>query len=102
MHGSERPSPPPAGPPGVLRVGPGSSPDDLERAARLLERAADPFTSGSDSEAGPEFEARYESDCAVDYCQGDGTIWEGDHIRAVGNGEYAHSDCIEHEDCASG
>jgi hypothetical protein len=66
MHGPERPTPPPAGSRGTLRVGPGSRPDDLERAADILNAgpppgprlrrhlaeqprpaAADPFASGS-------------------------------------------------------
>jgi len=95
MHGPGRQAPPPAGPPGTLRVGPGSSPADLERAAGLL--SADPFSSGTDSvpQPGPEFYASYGSECSAAVCLEGGDIEEGDLIQADGEGGYAHSGCLD-------
>lgn len=106
MHGSERPTPPPAGRPGTRNIGPGSPVADLEWAVRTLGTGGtnpavpDPFASGTADvpDIGPEFEAQYDSECGARNCLGDGTIWAGDHIRAIGGGKYAHSDCIEAED----
>ena len=50
----------------------------------------DPFSSAGDSQPGPVFCAGYDSECSV--C-GLG-IFEGDDIRADGDGDYAHADCI--------
>lgn len=54
-----------------------------------------PDSSGSDQ--GPDFYADYDSDCEATACFGDGRIYEGDLIRAVGYKEYAHADCAEGE-----
>lgn len=43
---------------------------------------------------GPEFEAKYESDCSECF----GPIELGDLIRADGRGLYAHSECLETEE----
>lgn len=86
MHGSERPSPPPAGP------------RYRRHLAEQPRPAADPFACGTDdagSDQGPDFYASYESDCEAAVCSGDGRIYEDDLIRAIGHGEYAHADCAE-------
>lgn len=89
--------------------GPGSSPADLERAARALGpfgdgpndgESVDPFSSGSDGAAddsgpayGPEVRASFDSECAEPFCVSGGTIFEGDDIRADGEGGWVHSEC---------
>jgi hypothetical protein len=59
---------------------------------------ADPFINGPAQQPGPEFYAGYDGECAAAVCLGDGLVYEGDLIRAIGDGDYAHSDCIEAED----
>lgn len=103
MHGSERPSPPPSGPPGTRSVGPGSDSDTLKWAIHTLgtdgrnPAVPDPFASGSDSvpQPGPEFYATYDSECASEGCLFKGVILEDDCIRADGEGGYVHTECWE-------
>lgn len=94
--------------------GPGSSPADLERAARALGpfgdgpndgESVDPFALGSDDTErtagrdeqpdtvgyGPWFEAQYEGECAGCWCALD----PGDRIRADGEGGYLCDQCGE-------
>ena len=85
MHRSERPSPPPAGPPGVFRVGPGSSPADLEAAAAFL--SGDRIDDGP--RKGPWFYASYDGECSG--C--DGAFYEGELIRADGEGGWEAQEC---------
>lgn len=89
MHGSGWGSAPPA------RVGPGSSTADLEAAAAFLESGGDPDVQPYGDGYGPEFEARYDSPCDASYCTQGGQIWEGDTIRADGDGGYVHTECAD-------
>lgn len=111
MHRSERPTAPPPGPHGTLRLGPGSSPADLERGLQLFgDRKSnpavpgpDPFALGSEatgSQLGPEFYAAYDSDCSADDCVFGGRIEEDDLIRADGEGGFLHSECVD-EECSA-
>lgn len=47
------------------------------------------FTGGVTGKPGPVFEAQYESECAY----GD-RIYQCEFIRATGDGEYAHAECM--------
>lgn len=104
MHGSRRQPAADAGPPAGPRYRrhlaeqprPEPEPFDVHVAF-----SADPFSSGTDNSPavrqGPDFYASYESDCEAADCLSGGRIFEGDLIRALGDGEYAHAECAEAE-----
>lgn len=90
MHGPARNAAPPAGPRYNRHLA------EQPRPAA----AVDPFASGSDGtpsiyddEYGPEVVASFGSTCDSYACTRGGDIFEGDVIRADGEGGWVHSEC---------
>lgn len=75
----------------------------MHRPVRQTPPPPDPFASGTadrprsifDPEYGPEVVASFASDCDASACFQGGEIFEGDIIRADGEGGWVHTECAD-------
>lgn len=91
MHRSQRTAATASGPPPGPRY-------RRHLAEQPRPAAPDPFSAGADAAAdrrGPVFPAGFDGECAEPFCQFGGDIYEGEAIRADGDGGYVHEECAE-------
>lgn len=98
MHGSQRHTTGTEGPP----AGPRYRRYLAEQPRPAASAGPDPFSSGTDDtspQLGPVIQAGFDSECSSFGCPV-GAIWEGDDIRADGEGGWIHAECAEEDGLA--
>jgi hypothetical protein len=73
----------------------------MHGSERTAPAPPDPFdTPDERPDVGPEFYAGYDGECSEPDCVAnrEGAIYEGDLIRADGEGGYLHAGCYEERD----